>query len=361
MRKDGELVPATWDEALDLAAKKLKEAGSVIGLAGGRLANEDLFNLRRLVQGVGGKVLLYTYMAGGDLVASHGMAPGSNFGEMGKGTVILVAASDLHEEAPIWWLRIKQAVKRGATLIVIQARPTRLEKYASQVMRYAYGEEAAKLSALLPDLNEIENLVILFGAEGQTLAGTQALAVTGARLLDATGNTGHPNNGLIGVWPAANTQGAFEMGFRPAENLAEQLKSAGVALIAAADPAGDDPDLAAALDETAFVIVQELFLTETARLADVVLPVSAQPEREGTFTSGERRVQRFYPAVPNRPGPRADFAIEAQIGQRLNLDLEGRSPALVLGQIDNHPARVCRPELPETGRIPRTVADHWPL
>jgi NADH-quinone oxidoreductase subunit G len=333
VRKDGKLVPVTWDEALDLAAKKLKEAGSVIGLAGGRLANEDLFNLRRLVEGVGGKVLLHSYMAGGERVASHGMAPGSNFGEMGKGTVIIVAASDLHQEAPIWWLRIKQAVKRGAKLIVIQARPTRLEKYASQVIRCAYGEEAAKLSALLPDLNEIENLVILFGAEGQTLAGTQALAVTGARLLDATEKTGHPNSGLIGVWPAANTQGAFEIGFRPAENLAEQLKSAGVALIAAADPAGDDPDLAAALDETAFVIVQELFLTETARLADIVLPVSAQPEREGTFTSGERRVQRFYMAVPNRPGPRADFAIEAQIGQRLNLDLEGRSPALVLGQM----------------------------
>jgi NADH-quinone oxidoreductase subunit G len=164
-------------------------------------------------------------------------------------------------------------------------------------------------------------------------AAPMALAGTGARLLDATGKAGHPNSGLIGVWPAANTQGAFEIGFRPAEDLAEQLKSAGVALIAAADPAGDDPDLAAALDETAFVIVQEMFLTETARLADIVLPVSAQPEREGSFTSGERRVQRFYMAVPNRPGPRADFAIEAQIGQRLNLDLEGRSPALVLGQM----------------------------
>ena len=101
----------------------------------------------------------------------------------------------------------------------------------------------------------------------------------------------------------------------------------------AADPAGDDPEWAAALDQAAFVIVQEQFLTETARLADLVLPVSAQPEREGSYASGERRVQRFYLAIPNKPGPRADFAIEAQIAQRLGLELEGRSPALVLAQM----------------------------
>jgi len=332
-RKDGKLTPVTWDEALDLAAKKLKAAGSVLGLAGGRLANEDLFNLRRLVEGLGGKVLLHSYMAGGEWTLSHGMAPGSNFGDMGKGTLIIVVASDLHEEAPLWWLRIKQAAKRGAKLIVIHPRPTRLDAYASQVIHCAYGEESQKLSDLLPELTDVENLVILYGAEGQDLAGTRALAATGAHLLDATAHTGRLNSGLIGVWPSANTQGAYEIGLRPAEDLAAQLKSTGVALIAAADPAGDDPELAAALDETAFVIVQEMFLTETARLADLVLPVSAQPEREGSLTSGERRVQRFYMAVPNKPGPRADFAIEAQIAQRLNLELEGRSVALVLGQM----------------------------
>ncbi len=332
-RKDGKLTPVTWDEALELAAKKIKEAGSLLAVAGGRLPNEDLFNLRRLAEGMGGKVVLHSYMAGGELTLSHGMAPGSNFGEMGKGTVIIVAASDLHEEAPVWWMRIKQAAKRGAKLIVIAARPTRLEKYASQVERCAYGEEAARLEALLPALGEVENLVILFGAEGQTLAGTQALAAAGARLLDATGHTGKVHSGLIGVWPAANLQGAFEIGFRPSENLADNLAAANVAIIAAADPAGDDPDLAAAVDRAGFVIVQDLFLTETARRADLVLPVSAHPEREGTFTSAERRVQRFYLAVPNRPGPRADFAISAQIGQRLGLDLEGRSPALVLQQM----------------------------
>jgi len=63
------------------------------------------------------------------------------------------------------------------------------------------------------------------------------------------------------------------------------------------------------------------------------LPVQAFTEREGTFTSGERRVQRFYPAVPARPGCRPDYAITAEIGKRLGLDIEGRAPAAVFAQI----------------------------
>ena len=133
VRKDGELVAATWDEALDLAPQTAsREAGEeFVALAGGRLSNEDLFNLRKLTDARGGKALLYTCMGGGDLTAQVGLASGQQPGELGKGSAILVVASDLHEEAPIWWLRLKQAAKRGATLIVANARPTRLDRYAS--------------------------------------------------------------------------------------------------------------------------------------------------------------------------------------------------------------------------------------
>src|SRR5512145_3537145 len=105
----------------------------------GRLSNEDLFTLRQLADGLGGKSALYTFMAGGDLAAHYGVAPGTNFANMGAETTILVVASDLYEEAPIWYLRIKQAAERGATLIVLNPRETKLDKYASFVVRYAYG------------------------------------------------------------------------------------------------------------------------------------------------------------------------------------------------------------------------------
>ncbi len=63
VRHNGELVKATWEEALDLVAQRLRDAGSnEVTLAGGRLANEDLFNLRKLTEGLGGQaVLLYGY------------------------------------------------------------------------------------------------------------------------------------------------------------------------------------------------------------------------------------------------------------------------------------------------------------
>ena len=346
IRKDGELQSATWDEALDLVAGKIGAAGSgLVTLVSGRLANEDLFNLRQV--NPSGAALLYSYMGGGDLVGQWGVSAGTNFGEMGKNSVILVAACDLHEEAPVWWLRIKQAAERGATVIVVNPRPTRLDTFATHVVRYTYGEEAATLQAFLPEaaggsepirkaaeaLRNAENCVVLFGSEGLGLAGSTALAQACAELLVKTNHVGRPSNGLIGVWPNGNTQGAWDMGFRPAENLLEALGKALVAYIVAADPAGDDPALAMAVDRAAFVVVQELYMTETARLADVVLPAAAYTEREGSFTSGERRVQRFYPALPGHPGPRADFAIAAQLGSRLGLAMEGRAPALIFNRI----------------------------
>jgi NADH-quinone oxidoreductase subunit G len=74
-------------------------------------------------------------------------------------------------------------------------------------------------------------------------------------------------------------------------------------------------------------------LTETAKLADIVLPAQSFIEREGTLTNGERRVQRFFAAVQERPQALADFSITAQIGQRVGIELEDRLPVLVMDQI----------------------------
>lgn len=347
IRRNGELVKATWEEALDLVAQNLRQAGqNEVTLVGGRLPNEDLFALQKLTGHLGGKSVLYTEMAGGEWTARIGLPPESNIGTMGAETAILVVASDLENEAPIWYLRVRAAAKRGAKLIVITPRQTKLDALAAQVVRYAYGDEVATLRCLLPGatvsgelkaaaeaLAAAENAVIFFGSDGLGLEGTQAVAQASAALLLATNHTGRPNNGLVGVWPKANLQGAFDLGFRPQANLADVLKDAGLVYIAAADPAGDSPLLAQALDEVGFVVVQELFLTPTARMADVVLPVQSFLEREGTFTSGERRVQRFYPAVAASNGPKADFRIVAEVAKRLGFDVEGRAASLVFQRI----------------------------
>jgi NADH-quinone oxidoreductase subunit G len=65
----------------------------------------------------------------------------------------------------------------------------------------------------------------------------------------------------------------------------------------------------------------------------VVLPAQAYTERDGTFTSGERRVQRFYPAVLPVGESKADYAITAEIAEKLDIEMEGSSPVLVFEKI----------------------------
>ena len=210
VRKGTDLVPVSWDEALDLAAERIRCTGQLVTLAGGRLSNEDLFNLGQVTQFAHGRTLLYTYMGGGDLTARYGLAEGSNLGTLGKGDAVLVIASDLHQEAPIWWLRLKQAAKRGAELIVLNPRETRLDKYAAHVVRYPYGQEVETLSAFLPGaevpealqavvsaFQAAENAIVFYGSEGLGLDGSQVVAQTAASLIYSRGKVGQPNNGLV--------------------------------------------------------------------------------------------------------------------------------------------------------------------
>ena len=362
VRRGGELVAASWDEALNEVVAGLREAGQdALALASGRLANEDLFSLGEMMSAAGGKSALYSYMAGGDLVSQVGVGKGTNLSELGKGDAILVIACDLQEEAPIWWLRVKQAADRGATLIVANPRLTKLDRYAQHQLRYPYGAEAGMAEALLgaisakqsfpkaPKAREFGNLaeirdaaeafsgatnaIVFYGSEGLGLEGSQALAQACANLLVATNHVGKANNGLIAVWSRANEQGAWELGLRPLTDLKSKVEQSKALYLAGVDLVGDDPSYAELLKNTGFVVVQELFLTETARLANVVLPVLAQTEREGSYTSGERRVQRFYPAVLPRPQARADFAISGEICTRLGTTAETLSAARVFTAI----------------------------
>jgi len=335
VRKDGKLAKASWDAAIKAAGAEFAEAKkNFVVLASGRLSNEDLFNLKSLADQVGGKAVLYSNMGGGELTSLVGVGAGTNFAAMGKGTTIVVAASDLYEEAPIWYLRVKQAAERGATLIVANPRETKLDRFAAFSIRYAYGDDVKAIQDLTRKgrigdaFIKADNAVILFGSDGLGLEGSSALAIACARALNDTEHTGRPNNGLIGVWQRANDQGAWEIGFRPEENLAAALKGKTVYIVGA-DPAGDDPALAKALNSAKYVAVQDLFETETAKLADAVFAAQAFTEREGTFTSGERRVQRFHPAVPALGETRPDYAITSQVAKEMGVILEGTSASVV--------------------------------
>ena len=371
----GELVESSWDEALDLVAGMLQQhRAAVAGLSGDRLSNEDLFLFQKLLrQGLGSNHvdLANSRLAGGDVVDKVGISSGSNLKELGAGDAIVVVASDLHEEAPIWWLRLKQAVERGAALVVVNLRPTRLDDFATARLHYRPGHlvEALRqlvnlakvetetanddpVAAAAQTLIQANNLVAFYGAEGLTYQETDAVARLLANLLlvkngeqrSSVAHAGRVNNGLIAVWPHNNTQGAWDMGIHPYLGpgyvpVAEPgLEAAGIyagaqdgtikaLYLLGADPVGDG--LMVDRDQLDFLVVQELFLTETAALADVVLPAQSWAEREGTFTSGERRVQRYYPAIQPWGESRPDWQILAQVAERVGLG----KPAFAASQV----------------------------
>lgn len=358
VRKGGKLVEASWDEALALVAEKLQaNQASVAGLSGDRVSNEDMFLFQKLFRKTlksNDVDLANRRLAGGDVVANVGIASGSNLKELGKGDAILVVTSDLHEVSPIWWLRVKQAAERGATLVTLNLRKTRLDKFASHVLRYEVGtavqtvrdlinltkvesEADTPLAQAAKDLIEANNLVAFYGFEGVTYDETSAIAQLLANLLLVkTGDNKHAgqtNSGLIPVWPHNNTQGAWDMGIHPAllpgYKAAKQAgKSASeiyagskngnvkALYVMGADPVGDG--FMTSRGKLDFLVVQELFLTPTAKMADVVLPAQSWAERDGTFTSGERRVQRYYPAIAPRGEARPDWQIIAQVTNKID-------------------------------------------
>ena len=334
----GKLKPVSWGKAIKIAAENLKShPDSLVTLVGGRLSNEDLYQLKLLTEGLSGKAVLNSYLAGGDLIAKVGLGKGTNLQDLGSGTAILVVACDLEEEAPLWWLRIKAAAERGATLIVANPRKTKLDRFANYILRYEYGKETQTILDLISKKGEVprafkeaENGLILYGAEGMDFVTSQELSGACANLLIKTNHVGRKNNGLIGVWPDANSQGAWDMGFTPEKDLADCLTGAECLIIAGADPIGDGiiEDLSGK-----FLLVQELFLTETAAQADLVLPVMAPTEKSGTFTSGERRVQRFETALPPKGECLADHEIATALGESLGLEMLKGSSEIMLEEI----------------------------
>jgi NADH-quinone oxidoreductase subunit G len=360
MRQNGALVEVAWNEALDAVAGKLQQGKTAVaGISGDRISNEDMFLFQKLIrQGLGsGNIdLANRRLAGGDVVAKVGISKGSNLLNLGQGDAIVVVASDLHEEVPVWWLRARQAAQRGAALVILNVRPTRLDECSRHVIHYRPGKavatvrqlvNAAKVAAADADnsplkaaadvIMQANNVVAFYGAEGLTYEETDAIARLLANLLlikNEEAHAGRPNNGLIPVWPHNNTQGAWDMGIHPALEpgykaaanpgkhaseiyAAAQTGELKALFVLAADPIGDG--LMADRGKLDFLVVQELFLTETAAQADVVLPAQSWAEREGTFTSGERRVQRYYPAIQPVGEARPDWQILDQIGERVGL------------------------------------------
>ena len=394
VRRDGQLVEASWEEALGLVAEKFaaiqSRAGgkALAGLASPRLSNEDLYAFQKLFrEQLQSQNIDHRTGAPGEpefdeIGAVLGVGAGTNLATLGAGTTALVFGADPEEEAPIYMLRLRGIAQRGGTLVTANLRPTKLDRSAGERLRYKVGAELALARALLKavfeaaegtgkiairttgvdelralirqiDLTtsvaeagvseaavratakalvEAENAIIMYGAEA--LASGPALTHLLGAIATIAGKVSKPNSGLIALLPGGNSRGAIELGLRadrgpgyailaqPGMSAAEFWPAAQSGelrglYIAGLDPAASVPAARVAIEAAEFVVVQDMFLSATAKLADVVLPAASVAERDGSYTNAERRVQRSRQARPLVGESRPDWAIIAEIGQRL--------------------------------------------
>jgi NADH-quinone oxidoreductase subunit G len=385
MRRDDEWMEIDWQTAYSTIAENLQKYGARVGfLAGPSMSNEDLWEMRKLARLTHPDCQLGTWpatMTGIEQVTQVGVGVGTRIPDMGPESAVLVIASDLEEEAPIWWLQVKQAADRGAKVVVANARATKLDRYAQSTVRYAYGEAVAVLNNLAAvarrndkvdrtliesradgydeletdlkgkrvpkaqaDAAEAllgaENLVIFVGGEGLTLAQHAELMQAAANLLIITGHVARANNGLVAVWPGANMQGALDMGFSAEATRTLLADPPAMWVIGEADPVAEDVQAAQVIAQAEFVVVSAQFMTPTAQEADIVLPVQSFAEREGTFTNGMRRVQRFYMAQTPLGDTLPAWRAFAHVGARMPGGNRPRiSPSLVMRDITQHVLR----------------------
>jgi formate dehydrogenase major subunit len=426
---------ASWDEALDLCAKRLLAIreqhgpGALAGFGSAKCSNEDNYLFQKLVRAVFGtnNVDHCTRLCHASSVAALMETIGSGavsnvFGDVALADVCIVVGSNTTENHPVAATFIKQATRRGTKLIVIDPRRPDLARHAHCYVRFKPGTDVALFNGMLhvilaeglqdeafiatrtegfealremvarytPELAEqitgvpretiieiarlygrAERAIIFWGMGiSQHTTGTDNARCLVSLAL-ATGNVGRPGTGLHPLRGQNNVQGASDVGLIPmvytdyqrVDNPAvrEKFEKAwGVSLdpkpgltvveIMAAALAGQirgmfmmgenpflsDPNInkvRKALAALEFLAVQDIFLTETAEFADVVLPATSFPEKTGTYTNTDRCVQLANQAVDPPGQARADWQVLSDLSRRMGYPMEYASPEEIFREI----------------------------
>ncbi|PLX87281.1 MAG: NADH dehydrogenase (quinone) subunit G [Desulfuromonas sp.] len=199
-----------------------------------------------------------------------------------------------------------------------------LADYAPETVAETTGVSVDAIRTAARELAAAENAAILLAYGLPYTAASKELGIAAANLSLLTGIAGRTGSGLYVCGEKNNSQGAIDLAVMPgATGLGAQqmLSAAAQGQLKALYVVGEDmvssyPDRKAvelALDKVPFLVVQDLFLSPTAQMADVVLPAASFAEKDGTFTNAERRIQRVRAAVPSPGDARTDFNILSDV------------------------------------------------
>ncbi|SLN26002.1 Putative formate dehydrogenase [Falsiruegeria litorea R37] len=414
---------ASWEEAMDLAATKLKalreeDPRSVAGFGSAKCTNEEAYLFQKFIRqgfrhnNVDHCTRLCHASSVAALIENVGSgAVTATFNEIVNADVAIIIGSNPIENHPVAATYFKQFAKRGGKLIVMDPRGVGMRKFADEMLQFRPGADVSMLNAIMNVIVEEElydsqyihrwtenweaekehlrqftpeAMAPICGIEPEQLrrvARTFANAKAGlifwgmgvsqhihgtdnSRCLISlalmTGNVGKPGAGLHPLRGQNNVQGASDAGLIPmflpdyqsvmddsirakfnsvweddrdfsnekgltVTEIIDQAYAGNIKgmYIQGENPAMSDPDAdhaRAALANLDLMIVQDIFLTETANYADIILPASALYEKNGTVSNTNRQVQRVRPAVAPPGEAREDWAITVELGQRIGLN-----------------------------------------
>ncbi len=426
---------ASWQEALAFAAGGLKRirddkgASALAGFGSAKCSNEEAYLFQKLVRAGFGtnNVDHCTRLCHASSVAALMEMIGSGavtapFTAAKDSDVIIVIGANPTENHPVAATFLKQAVKNGAELIVMDPRGQALKRHAAHMLQFKPGTDVAMLNALLHVIvteglhNEQyiqartegfaqlkahladytpEKMAPLCGIDPGALR-TVARKYAGAEraiifwgmgvsqhihgtdnarcLIDLaliTGQIGREGAGLHPLRGQNNVQGASDAGLIPmvfpdyqavgddairkkfekywgadldpdpgltVVEIVQTILAGDIhgMYIMGENPAMSDPDADHAREALAkldHLVVQDIFLTETAFHADVILPAAAWPEKEGSVTNTNRQVQMGRPALAAPGEARPDWAITQEIARGMGLDWNYDGPADIFAEM----------------------------
>lgn len=378
VRKEGKLTPVTWEEAIDYAGKRLREirdskGGQAIGVIGSnRTTNEENYLLQKFARTVLGTNNIDHHRTADFTAFARAIAGKQNatatMREVASAPAILLIGNDPTEQHPLLAWNIRTTVRLNrAKLSIVNSQPIKLRRQASTFLQipagregkfvaFLNGDDAAAgsltgagvtneaLKQLRDQLKTQQNLIIIFGSE---LRGDEITALVkfgsginakSICLGDYANSRGAADMGLLpDLLPGYTATGAgerfkSEWGTLPATNglsLTEMMDAARAGKLGALYLVGSNPVVDYSFDPAAltntFVVAQELFLTETASLAEVVLPAASAYEKSGTFTNTCGDLQLLKKAG-DLAGVRSDFEIIVRVAERMGADIRKLVP-----------------------------------
>ena len=436
IREGGKFREASWDEALNLVARRMTEIKGASGpdalafISSSKCNNEENYLMQKLARGVIGTNNIDNCSRYCQSPATVGLWRTVGYGgdsgsitDIAKASMVIIIGSNTAESHPVLATRVKRAHKlHGQKLIVFDLRENEMAKRAdvflrpkpgadlvwlSAVSRYILDNGLAKTSFLEKWVNgleeykkslepftmefaaercglpiemlknvahmiaEAEGVCILWamGVTQHTMGSDTSTAIS--NLLLVTGNYMRPGTGAYPLRGHNNVQGASDHGAMP-NNLpgyqsvddpeARARFEAGWKVKLPATKGLDNHEMIDAIHEgklkamylfgeeislvdsnsnyvdgglakLEFFVVQDIFFSETCRFADVVLPASPSLEKEGTFTSTERRVQRLYQVLEPLPGSRPDWQIIQDVANHLGANWHYQHPSEIYREI----------------------------